>query len=122
MRERMEEHRKNPVCASCHKIMDPIGFSLENFDLTGKWRTTDRSAPDRCVRRLSGRYEARWTGESSRRSADISGAFVRTVTAKLMTYAVGRAMQYYDMPAVRAISRQAALEDFRFSSLVVWDC
>ncbi len=119
VRERMEEHRKNPVCASCHKIMDPIGFSLENFDLTGKWRTTDGAHPiDASGVLVDG---TKLDGPASLRDALLTyrEQFIRTVTSKLMTYAVGRAMQYYDMPAVRAISRQAALEDFRFSSLVV---
>ena len=119
VRERMEEHRSNPVCASCHKIMDPIGFALENFDLTGKWRTNDGPRPiDASGVLVDG---TKLDGPASLRGALLTyqEQFVRTVTSKLMTYAVGRATQYYDMPAVRAITRQAALEDFRFSSLVV---
>ena len=108
-----------PVCASCHKIMDPIGFALENFDLTGKWRTNDGPRPiDASGVLVDG---TRLDGPASLRNALLTyqEQFVRTVTSKLMTYAVGRATQYYDMPAVRAIARQAALEDYRFSSLIV---
>ena len=119
VRERMEEHRKNPVCASCHKIMDPIGFALENFDLTGKWRTQDGSRPiDASGVLVDG---TKVDGPASLRGALLTyqEQFVRTITSKLMTYGVGRATQYYDMPAVRAITRQAALQDYRFSSLVL---
>ena len=109
----------NPACASCHKIMDPIGFALENFDLTGKWRTQDGPRPiDASGVLVDG---TKVDGPASLRDALLTyqEQFVRTITSKLMTYGVGRAVQYYDMPAVRAITRQAATEDYRFSSLVL---
>jgi len=119
VRERMEEHRKNPVCASCHKIMDPIGFSLENFDLTGKWRTTDGGLPiDASSQMVDG---TKLSGPASLREALLSRSdvFVSTLTEKLMTYALGRGLKYYDMPAVRAIAREARRNDDRFSSIVL---
>ena len=119
MRERMEEHRSNPSCASCHKIMDPIGFALENFDLTGKWRTVDgKAAVDGSGELVDG---TKLNGPDSLRQALLSrsDAFVRTATEKLLTYALGRAVHYYDMPVVRSVIRDAARNDYRFSSLVL---
>ena len=119
MRDRMEEHRTNPACASCHKIMDPIGFALENFDLTGQWRDVDGKTPvDASGELVDG---TKLDGPASLRMAIVSrsDAFVSTATEKLMTYALGRAIHYYDMPAVRAIVRDAAKNDYRFSSLVL---
>ena len=119
VREKMEAHRKNPVCASCHKIMDPIGFSLENFDLTGKWRTTDGGVPvDASSQMVDG---TKLSGPASLREALLSRSdvFVSTLTEKLMTYALGRGLKYYDMPAVRAITREAGRNDDRFSSIVL---
>jgi hypothetical protein len=115
----MEQHRKNPVCASCHKIMDPIGFSLENFDLTGKWRSLDGGkAIDATSQLVDG---TPLNGPASLRQAILSRSdvFVRTMTEKLMTYGVGRGLKYYDMPAVRSIARDAARNDDRYSSLIL---
>ena len=119
MRERMEEHRSNPACASCHKIMDPIGFSLENFDLTGKWRVTDGKSPvDASGVLVDG---TKLDGPASLRAALLSRSdtFVNSATQKLLTYALGRAVQYYDMPVVRSVMHEAAPKDYRFSSLVI---
>jgi hypothetical protein len=119
MRERMEEHRSNPSCASCHKIMDPIGFALENFDLTGKWRDIDGKATvDSSAELVDG---TKLNGPASLRQAILSrsDAFVTVATEKLLTYATGRAVHYYDMPAVRSIIRDAARSNYRFSSLVL---
>jgi len=118
LRARMEEHRKNPVCAACHKIMDPIGFSLDNFDLIGTWRAADSGSPiDATGQLVDG---TKLDGPASLRAALLSRSdvFVRTVTEKLLTYATGRGLKYYDMPAVRAIAAQAAQNDNRFSSLI----
>ena len=120
MRERMVEHRRNPVCASCHAIMDPVGLSLENFDAVGRWRTlTDGFAPIDA----SGSFPDGTTfdGVSGLKQAILgrSDQFIRTLTEKLLTYALGRAMEYYDAPAVRAIERTAARDDYRFSSLIL---
>jgi len=119
LRERMELHRTQTVCASCHSIMDPIGFSLENFDLVGKWRQLDEKSPiDATGEMVDG---TRLDGPSSLRKALLSrsDAFVTVATEKLLTYAVGRATTAYDMPAIRSIVRSAARNDYRFSSLVI---
>ncbi len=119
VREKMEAHRNNPVCAACHKIMDPIGFSLENFDLTGKWRATDGGVPiDASGQMVDG---TKLSGPASLREALLSRSdvFVSTLTEKLMTYALGRGLKYYDMPAVRAITREARRNDDRLSSIVL---
>jgi hypothetical protein len=120
MRERMVEHRRNPVCASCHAIMDPVGLSLENFDAVGRWRTlTDGFAPIDA----SGSFPDGTTfdGVAGLKQAILgrSDQFVRTLTGKLLTYALGRAMEYYDAPAIRTIERTAARDDYRFSSLIL---
>jgi hypothetical protein len=119
VRQRMEEHRKNPVCASCHKIMDPIGFSLENFDLIGRYRASDAGIPiDASGQLVDG---TKLNGAASLRLALLSrsGVFVQTMTEKLLTYGTGRALKYYDMPVVRSIDRDAARNDNKFSSLIV---
>jgi uncharacterized protein DUF1592/uncharacterized protein DUF1588/uncharacterized protein DUF1587/uncharacterized protein DUF1585/uncharacterized protein DUF1595 len=119
LRARMEDHRKNPVCAACHKIMDPIGFSLDNFDLIGTWRSAELGAKIDATGQLVDGTQL--DGPASLREALLSRSdvFVRTATEKLLTYATGRALKYYDMPAVRAIDRQAAKNDNRFSALVI---
>ena len=119
LRERMEAHRANPVCAGCHKVMDPIGFALENFDAVGHWRTSDEGARiDPSGTLFNG---ARVDGPAALRQMLLSRpeVFVGVMTEKLLTYALGRGLEYYDMPAVRKIDRDAAGQDFRFSSLVL---
>jgi hypothetical protein len=119
MRQRMEEHRSNPACASCHKIMDPIGFSLENFDLTGKWRDTDEKSPVNASGELVDGTKLDGPADLRQALVGRSDAFVTTATEKLLTYAVGRGVHYYDMPAVRSIIHDAARNDYRFSALVL---
>jgi hypothetical protein len=119
VRERLEAHRENPVCASCHNIIDPIGFTLENFDLIGAWRDTDSGSPiDTSAVLVDGTVV---TGPEDLRAAllDRSEAFIENATEKLMTYALGRRLEYYDMPAIRAIVSRAAADDYRFSSLIL---
>jgi hypothetical protein len=119
VRERLEEHRKNPACASCHTMMDPIGFALENYDATGAWRNRDSgSSIDTSGQLVDG---TRLDGPSSLRKAlvDHSDAFLSAFTRKLLTYALGRGVEYYDMPAVRAIDRAAAQNNDRFSAFVI---
>jgi mono/diheme cytochrome c family protein len=122
MRERMEQHRSNPYCASCHQIMDPIGFALENFDATGAWRTReggtggtpiDASGQMLDGTKVNGPVELR---QALLRDPEI---FVGTVTEKLMIYALGCGLAYYDMPTARAIVRGASKQDYRFSSLIL---
>ena len=119
LRERMEEHRANPVCAGCHKVMDPIGFALENFDAIGRWRTKDDgSVIDPSGTLFNG---AKVDGAVALRKALTSRpeTFVGVMTEKMLTYALGRGIEYYDMPAVRKVVRDASAQDFRFSSLVL---
>jgi Protein of unknown function (DUF1592)/Protein of unknown function (DUF1588)/Protein of unknown function (DUF1587)/Protein of unknown function (DUF1585)/Protein of unknown function (DUF1595) len=119
VRDRMEQHRDNPSCASCHKIMDPLGFALENFDAVGKWRMRDEGhAIDASGQLTDG---TRVDGVASLRLALLRrpDVFVGTLTEKLLTYALGRGLDYYDMPAVRAIVREASAHNSRFSSLVL---
>jgi hypothetical protein len=118
-RAKMEEHRANPVCASCHKVMDPIGFTLENFDAVGAWRARDAGEPIDA----SGLFVDGTTvdGVVTLRHVLLKrpDVFVRTMTQKMLTYALGRGVEDYDMPAVRAIVRDSAKQDYRFSSLVL---
>jgi len=122
LREQMTLHRKNPMCAGCHKIMDPIGFALENFDADGKWRTTqggDERAPiDASAQLFDGQQVS---GPAGLRQALLrySPQFVRMFTEKLMTYALGRGVEYYDMPVIRSIVRDAARDNNRFSAIVL---
>src|SRR3989441_13150084 len=119
MRGRMLEHRANVVCANCHRLMDPIGLSLENFDAVGKWRTSDGGAPiDAHDTLYNG---AKVDGPVSLRNVILShpDQFVRTMTEMLLTYALGRGLEDYDMPVVRSIARDAAGKNYKFSSLVL---
>ena len=119
MRERMEQHRANPVCASCHTRMDPLGFALENFDAIGKWRTTEAGTPIDASGTLPD--GASFDGPAELRSmlAGRESEFVTTVTNKLLTYALGRGVEYYDMPAIRAILHEAAPAGYRWSSIIL---
>jgi Protein of unknown function (DUF1592)/Protein of unknown function (DUF1588)/Protein of unknown function (DUF1587)/Protein of unknown function (DUF1595)/Protein of unknown function (DUF1585)/Planctomycete cytochrome C len=119
VRERMEEHRSNPVCASCHKLMDPIGFSLENFDAVGHWRDIDSGFKiDATGQLVDG---SKLNGPASLRNALLTypDAFTGTMTEKLLMYAVGRELHYYDMPVVRGIMAGASHDNLRFSSIVL---
>jgi mono/diheme cytochrome c family protein len=119
LRQRLELHRANAACASCHKVMDPIGLTLENFDHVGKWRTADGKAPiDATAQLVDG---TRLDGPLSLRRAllERSDVFATVATEKLLTYASGRAVQYQDMPAIRTIIRDASRDKYRFSSLIL---
>ena len=118
MRERMEEHRKNPACASCHKLMDPIGLALENFDGIGRWRVADAGVRIDASSTLWDGTQV--DGPAGLRQAILSrpDQFARTATEMLLTYALGRGLEYYDMPIVRAVVKDAARNHYRFSSLV----
>jgi mono/diheme cytochrome c family protein len=122
MRERMEEHRKNPVCAGCHKIMDPIGLSMENFDAVGAWRTRDGGTLGSPINASGELLDGtKVDGVVTLRQALVHqpDLFVGTVAEKLMVYALGRGLAYYDMPEVRRIVRESAGQDYRFSSLIL---
>ena len=118
VRQRLERHRANQSCAACHAVMDPVGFSLEQFDLIGKWRDTDGGSPVNATGRLADGTSL--DGPASLRKALLSrrDAVAATATEKLLTYALGRRVEYYDMPAVRGVVRDAARADYRFSSLI----
>ena len=118
-RERMEEHRKNPACVSCHRVIDPLGLALDNFDVTGKWRIKDNDVP---VDAAGVMYDGtKIDGPAGLRAGLLKhqDVFLQTFTENLMTYALGRRVEYYDMPAVRAIVRTAAITDYRLSSFVL---
>jgi mono/diheme cytochrome c family protein len=119
VRERIEQHRANPTCAGCHKIMDPIGLSLENFDAIGRWRAVDEGVKiDASGQLVDGSAIA---GPADLRKAMLArgDVFVAAMTEKLMMYGVGRETKYYDMPTVRAVMRDAAKNRYRFSDLVL---
>ena len=119
VRRRMELHRQNPACASCHQIMDPLGLSLENFDLVGRWRTQEGDSPiDASGKLIDGR---KLDGPVSLRQALLAEPeqFVTAFTERLLGFALGRGIEYQDMPAVRAIVHRAQREDYHFSSLLL---
>ncbi len=119
LRERMEQHRADAVCAGCHKVMDPIGFALENFDAVGQWRTMDDGSPIDPSGSLYNGTKVDGPVALRNMLASHPDVFVGVMTEKLLTYALGRGVQYYDMPAVRKIVQTAGAHDFRFSSLVL---
>jgi hypothetical protein len=118
VRERMEEHRKNPACASCHRVIDPLGLALENFDPTGRWRIKDNGSP---VDAAGVMYDGtKINGPAGLRDAMLKhqSVFLETFTQNLMTYALGRRIEYTDMPAIRRIVRDAEKNGFKISSFV----
>jgi hypothetical protein len=118
MRQLMEAHRANPACAGCHKMMDPIGFALENFDGIGKWRSKDGGQNVDASSQLTDGTKINGVVDLRNALLRYSPQFARVVTEKLLTYALGRGVEYQDMPVVRAIVRDAARNDYRFSSLI----
>jgi hypothetical protein len=120
IRERLAQHRENPSCNSCHSVIDPLGFALENFDVIGGWRTKDE---------LGNPVDAKGSLVSGDEFEGLSGLravlleqpeqFPRTVTEKLLAYALGRRIEYYDRPAVRQIVRKAAAQEYRWSSIIL---
>lgn len=119
VRERMEQHRASPACSSCHRVIDPLGLALENFDVTGAWRIKDNGAPVDAAGEL-------YDGTAVSSPADLREALlnrpaplIRTFTENLMAYGIGRRIEYYDMPAVRAVTREAAANDNRLSAFIL---
>jgi hypothetical protein len=119
IRERLEQHRRNPVCASCHATMDPLGFALEPFDAIGRWRTTEDGQPVDARGALIDGTQIDGPGGLRDMLVGRQDEFIRTVTEKLLTYAIGRGVEYYDMPAVRQIQRDAADTDHRWESIIL---
>jgi hypothetical protein len=118
LRERLEEHRANPVCATCHDVMDPIGLGLENFDAVGKWRTREPGGEIDSRGQLADGTPIDGAVELREALTADPEQFARVFTAKLLTYALGRGLEAYDMPTVRKIVRDAEGDDYRFSALV----
>jgi len=118
-RERMEAHRKNPTCNSCHRMMDPIGLALDNFDVTGKWR----------VREFGNQLDTKgdfYDGTPITSPAELTAVLmkrptplVRTFTENLMAYALGRRTEFFDQPTIRAIARKAEADNYKMSSFIV---
>jgi mono/diheme cytochrome c family protein len=119
LRALMEQHRKSPTCATCHRVIDPLGFSLENFDATGKWRVKTTTGPVDASGQLADGTPV--DGPVALRKAILKHPeqFVRTMTEKMLTYALGRGLEYYDMPIVRDIAANAKSQNYRFSSIVL---
>ena len=118
VRARLEEHRKNPVCAACHSSMDPLGFALENFDATGHWRTVDSGAPIDSSGVLPN--GTKFDGPNGLRDALLARKeqFVQAMTQKLLAYALGRQIEAYDMPSVRKVVHDARANNYRWQSII----
>jgi hypothetical protein len=120
IRERLAEHRQNPSCNSCHAAIDPLGFALENFDVIGGWRTIDEAgAPVDSTGATPDGSDVRGLAGLRAYLLEDPEAFPRTVTAKLLSYALGRPLDWRDQPAVRSIVRNAAGKDYRWSAILL---
>jgi len=119
MREQMIAHRVNPACAVCHKIMDPIGLALENFDAVGAWRAREADEPIDASGELADGSHVNGVVQLRQALTSRPEMFVQTMTEKMLTYALGRGVDYRDMPAVRTIVRDAARDNYRFSAIVM---
>lgn len=120
LRQQLEQHRANPACASCHKQMDPLGLAMENYDAIGRWRTSDRGNPIDASGELPTGQKVRNAGDLIRLLRDQkSEQFVRTLTEKLMTYGLGRGLEYYDRCAIDQILAKASKNDYRFQELLL---
>jgi len=118
-RQRMEQHRANPQCNSCHRVIDPLGLALENFDVTGRWRIRDNGNPVDPVGNL---YDGmKMEGPAGLRAALIKhqDMFLLSLTERLMTFALGRRVEYYDMPQVRKVVRNAKKDDYTLTALAL---
>ncbi|MDQ8197364.1 DUF1592 domain-containing protein [Pelagicoccus enzymogenes] len=119
MRERLAEHRANPQCASCHDIMDPVGFVLENYDAVGRWRDFEHGIPIDASGGLPDGKEASGIADLESGLLERPDLFARTLSEKLLTFAIGRGVESFDAPAIRQIVRDAAQDDYQFSSLIL---
>jgi len=119
VRERLSEHRANAACAVCHDVIDPVGFSLENYDAVGRWRSSEEGKPVDCSGGLPD--GSRFSGIDGLEQGLLNRpeVFVSTLTEKLLIFALGRGIEYYDGPAIRKIMRDAQKDDYRFSSIIV---
>ncbi len=119
VKERLLQHRANPACAGCHNLMDPVGFSLENYDAVGSWRNAENEQPIDAAGNFPGGAEFKGVSGLEKALIDRPEMFVGTLIEKLLTYSLGRVVEHYDAPAVRKIVRDARSEELRFSSLIV---
>jgi hypothetical protein len=119
IRQRLAQHRQDPACASCHNLMDPVGFALENYDAVGRWRNFDGDLPIDTVGILPDGFDVSSVADLEAAIVRRPEMFVGTLTEKLMTYALGRGVEHYDQPAIRKIVRAAAENDYRISSVVI---
>jgi hypothetical protein len=119
LRERMENHRRNPVCATCHSRMDPMGFALENFDGTGKWRDSESGVPIDPSIALSDGSKVDSPKAFREVLLNRGDEFIRTTIEKLLSYAIGRSVMYYDMPTVRRLADEAERDGYRWSSVIL---
>ena len=120
MRQRLSAHRSNPVCANCHRTIDPVGFALENFDAVGRWRDQEGdSGPVDVSGGLPGAGALNGVSGLEEGLLRRPELFAGTLTEKLLTFALGRGVEYYDAPAVRQILRDAEPDGYRFSSLIL---
>jgi hypothetical protein len=119
VRERLVAHRANPTCNACHGVMDPLGFALENFDAIGGWQTMDRYArtPIDATGRLVDGTPVESAADLRDAITDDPEQFVQTFTEKLLMYALGRAVEYYDMPLIRQIVGETAADDYKMSAI-----
>jgi Protein of unknown function (DUF1588)/Protein of unknown function (DUF1585) len=118
VRERLAEHRANVACALCHKLMDPVGFSLENFDAVGRWRSSEEGKTVDSTGGLPDGSEFDGVTGLEHALLNRPELFVRTLTEKLLTFGLGRGIEPGDAPAIRKIVREARARDYRFSSLI----
>jgi hypothetical protein len=119
VRQRLAEHRANAACAGCHSLMDPVGFSLESYDAVGRWRVAEEGQPVDATGGLPDGSEFAGVAGLEQALLQRPELFVRTLTEKLLTFSLGRGIEYYDAPAVRQIVADAKGENYRFSRLIV---
>jgi cytochrome c5 len=119
LRQLMEAHRASPACATCHKVMDPLGLSLENFDAIGQWRTKEAAGPIDASGQLADGTKVNGVADLRKALLQHPQQFVGTLTEKMLTYALGRGLEYYDIPVVRGIVRDASKSDYRFSAVIL---
>ena len=119
VREALEAHRANPACAVCHKVMDPLGFSMENFDATGKWRTMDGGNPIDTSGLAPDGFPLNGPADLRKYLDSHADQFVNTVASKLLTYALGRGVEYYDAPALRKVMKDSEANKYRWSTLIL---
>src|SRR5262249_3240549 len=119
VRERLAEHRRDVACSGCHKLMDPVGFTLENFDAVGRWRTCEEGRPIDSTGGLPDGSQFEGVAGLEEALLNRPELFVGTLVEKLLTFALGRGVEHYDAPAVRKVVRDARANDDRFSSLIL---